>query len=208
MNFDRNKNELILKGIVKSLPKKLFGDCDKYEFEMSVKRFSGNEDVVKIIYDNSSVLSGNAEQLIKVGNFVSVSGKIMSYHTYEAQCEKRHLNMRAYASIISSDKSEDNVNEVKFNGFIKSKPNRRITPKGRTICDFIVRIGKGENTNFIVCMAWGKTADMLAKCEIGDPISIDGRFQSRMYNKVIDEETIEIKTAYEVSVNTCSVLAA
>ena len=51
------------------------------------------------------------------------------------------------------------------------------------------------------CICWNKTADEVAEWKKGQLVALSGRLQSRIYEKRIDEETIEKRTCYEVSIN-------
>ncbi len=53
-------------------------------------------------------------------------------------------------------------------------------------------------TDYIPCICWGRNALFAAGLNVGSKIKIDGRIQSRKYNKVIDGIAHTL-TAYEVS---------
>jgi single-stranded DNA-binding protein len=56
-----------------------------------------------------------------------------------------------------------------------------------------------SRTDYCPLIAWGGTARACAVMETGQPLFIEGRFQSRAYTKLVDGEPIDM-TAYEISV--------
>lgn len=201
-----NKNELTLKGIVKTEPQRLSEDHTLYEFELGILRDSGYEDVVKVVYDSEAIEPRECVSLITVGESVAVWGEVVVFTTYDEETGKRHSHLRAAADTFTRGLAlPEYFNEVKFDGIIAQDVTRRITPKGRTIADFVVSNYCKGLYSFIVCVAWGRKADMLKLANKGERISIKGRFQSREYQKNIDENTIEIRTAYEISVGSFSI---
>jgi hypothetical protein len=48
-------------------------------------------------------------------------------------------------------------------------------------------------------IAWGGAARAASAMETGQPLFVAGRFQSRIYTKLVDGEPIDM-TAYEISV--------
>ena len=57
------------------------------------------------------------------------------------------------------------------------------------------RYGRADYLPLIV---WGQLAQEVSLKAVGDTLGVEGRFQSRVYTKVIDG-TVQQKTAYEVS---------
>lgn len=205
MRQKNNQNELTLKGVVKTLQKKLYEDGTLYEFEIGIPRNSGYEDIIKVVYDPERLFPRESEALINVGETVAVFGKLAVFPTYD-ETGKRHSHLRAFAENFTRGAAlPEYFNEVKFDGIIAQDVHRRVTPLGRTLSDFIVDNCDGQKHNYIVCLAWGRKADMLKLCTKGEQISIKGRFQSREYNKYLDENTIEIRTAYEISIGSFSI---
>ena len=54
-------------------------------------------------------------------------------------------------------------------------------------------------SDYINCIAWGRNAIKSSMFNVGDHIELSGRLQSREYKKKIDNETYEVRTAYELS---------
>jgi single-stranded DNA-binding protein len=52
--------------------------------------------------------------------------------------------------------------------------------------------------DYLPVIAWGQLAMQASQLDVGDPIALEGRIQSRLYRKVTDVGTEE-RVAYEVS---------
>ena len=101
-----------------------------------------------------------------------------------------------------NDLEEDNPNYIYLKGYICKEPIYRTTPFGREISDILIAVNRSYNkSDYIPCIAWGRNAKYASTLSVGDCISISGRIQSRNYQKKINEEEFENKTAYEISIN-------
>ena len=56
-------------------------------------------------------------------------------------------------------------------------------------------------SDYIPCICWGRNARYAEQFEVGAHIQIQGRIQSREYQKKIGEDEFERRVAYEVSVS-------
>ena len=63
-----------------------------------------------------------------------------------------------------------------------------------------------RQSDYIPCIAWGRTARFCENMEVGTEVKIIGRVQSRQYEKKYEDGTIENKVAYEVSVGSLEVV--
>ena len=92
---------------------------------------------------------------------------------------------------------------VEIWGTICKKPIYRETPLGRAITDMIIASNRERNnkSDYIPCIAWGRTAERMANANVGDDVIAKGRLQSREYTKVYDDGRKEVKTTYEVSLS-------
>ena len=92
---------------------------------------------------------------------------------------------------------------VEIWGTICKKPIYRETPLGRAIADMIIASNRERNnkSDYIPCIAWGRTAERMANANVGDNVIAKGRLQSREYTKVYDDGRKEVKTTYEVSLS-------
>ena len=94
------------------------------------------------------------------------------------------------------------VNQIQLDGFLCKDPVRRTSPLGREICDLMVAVNRMYNkSDYIPCIAWGRTARFASGLSVGDRVQLQGRFQSRIYQKQLPDGTVQERTAYEVSVS-------
>ncbi len=78
----------------------------------------------------------------------------------------------------------------------------RKTPLGREIADVLVAINRTyRKSDYIPCILWGRNAKFCESLKIGDLVKLNGRIQSRAYEKKLDNGEVLKKTAYEVSVS-------
>lgn len=98
---------------------------------------------------------------------------------------------------------EPGLNLVQIQGNISRVGRlRKTSAEGIYIVDFIVCVTDNMGKHFIPAIAWRKTAEMISGMKKWDEISFLGRFQSRDYEKQLEDGTREVRTAYEVSCNT------
>ena len=80
-----------------------------------------------------------------------------------------------------------------------------MTPLGREIADVLLAVNRTyKKSDYIPCILWGRNAKFCEKAEIGSMIRINGRIQSRNYEKKQNDGTTVSKVAYEVSVSRLS----
>ena len=90
-------------------------------------------------------------------------------------------------------------NEILLSGSLCKAPIFRRTPLGRSICDLMLAVPRRYGrADYLPVIAWGQLAMQARDLRIGDPIRLEGRVQSRVYQKVT-EVGVEERTAYEVS---------
>lgn len=168
-----------------------------YVFQTEVSRLSDNADKLPVTISERLI----DKELLTVGTIVQVKGQLRSYNNYSDKKNKLVLTIFAREIALLDDSGENNPNEIFLNGFICKPPVYRTTPFGREIADILVAVNRAYNkSDYIPCIAWGRNAKFAGKLAVGDNIKIWGRIQSRLYQKKIGD-TIEEKTAYEVSVS-------
>lgn len=161
-----------------------------YSTVLEVKRNSGNIDKIPIELKESEWFNKN----LKVGTKVMVEGEIRSYTFYG------HLKIIIWAyKITELEEFEQDINMIEIVGYICIKPLFRITPLGKKICEVRIAVNRGVDKNsYIPCVLWGLNAEYASYLNVGAKINIEGRIQSRDYNKTIDGCVVQ-KTAFEVS---------
>ena len=175
-----------------------------YIFDLSVPRLSGNSDIIPITISERLMVNGD----LPIGTKITVEGQFRSYNSYEN--EKSRLVLTVFAKDIKlTENQEEEVkagkdiisNEVTLTGYICKKPIYRKTPFGREIADILLAVNRAySKSDYIPCIAWGRTARFCENMEVGTEVKIVGRVQSRQYEKKYEDGTVENKVAYEVSV--------
>ena len=186
-------NKIVLAGLVTEEPTfshEVHGE-KFYRFYLSSSRQSGNCDVLMCTVPEI-IKNGISE-----GNKVKVFGEIRTRNVHED--DKSHLEVTVFVKeVLLYEKDENNV---ELDGFICKEPVYRETPFGRQITDLIVASNRERNykSDYIPCIAWGRNAIRTSEFNVGTRVKVSGRLQSREYKKKIDDETYEVRTAYELS---------
>ncbi len=209
MNYENikeeNTNFATLAGVVcKELEKSHEIDGEKFfEFAIKVKRLSEQVDTIPVTV-SERILMGKT---IENGSFVRVSGEYRSYNKLEGEHSKLVLHL--FTKDLEILQSESNENEVKLTGFVCKEPIYRKTPFEREICDVLLAINRANyrKSDYIPCILWGRNARFMAEQYVGCKIEVVGRIQSREYTKKFENGECEVKTAYEVSCQSVSVLS-
>ncbi len=169
-----------------------------YNFDLEVPRLSEAHDVLPVVISERLI----DRSLITPGTFVMVNGQIRSYNNVNATDRKNKLILTVFTRDIKILDTPGYVNDICLNGYICKSPVYRTTPFGREIADILLAVNRSYNkSDYIPCIAWGRNARFAGKLSIGDNIKINGRMQSRAYEKKYDDGRAELKTAYEVSVS-------
>ena len=205
-------NHIILVGKVTSEKKfshEIYGE-KFYIFDLSVPRLSGTSDVIPITVSERLMVSGD----LPVGTKITVEGQFRSYNSYGEGKNKLVLTVFAKnIEMLEDQESEVEAkkdfisNEVTLIGYICKKPVYRQTPFGREIADILLAVNRAySKSDYIPCIAWGRTARFCENMEVGTEVKVVGRVQSRQYEKKHEDGTVENKVAYEVSVSSLEVI--
>ncbi len=205
-------NQLTLIGKVtseKTFSHEIYGE-KFYIFNLSVPRLSGNSDIIPITISERLLV----EQDLSIGKNVIIEGQFRSYNSYQNDRNKLILTVFAKEIKFAENQEEDFIpskecasNEVILDGFICKKPIYRKTPFGREIADVLLAVNRAYNkSDYIPCIAWGRTARFCENMAVGTEVRVVGRVQSRQYEKKFEDGTSEMRIAYEVSVASLEVL--
>jgi len=181
-----------------------------YIFDLSVPRLSGNADIIPITISERLMVNGE----LPINTKLTVEGQFRSYNSYGEGRNRLILTVFAKnIELLEDQESEVEAkkdfvsNEVALVGYICKKPVYRQTPFGREIADLLLAVNRAYNkSDYIPCIAWGRTARFCENMEIGTEVKIIGRVQSRQYEKKHEDGTVENKIAYEVSVGSLEVV--
>lgn len=204
MNKANENNKVNLSGIIASEFSFSHNVLGKgfYTVYLEVKRRSEAKDVIQLLISERLVdVTHNC-----IGAEVEVIGHFRSYNKH---CDgKNRLVLSVFVTDISPiDLSEEDSNHISLNGFICKKPVYRVTPSGKQIADILLAVNRAyRKSDYIPCIAWGRTAGFASRLEVGTYVHIEGRIQSREYQKRLNDEESETRVAYEVSASTLRVL--
>lgn len=166
-----------------------------YDFKISVPRLSGQTDVIPLTISDRLM----QEASFSVGEKIGVNGQLRSYNKQINGRSK--LILRVFVRELSSV-DEDEPNVIELDGFVCKEPIFRTTPFKREITDILLAVNRAYNkSDYIPVIAWGRNARYASIFKVGDKIKILGRIQSRIYEKQMEDGSIEEKVAYEVSVS-------
>lgn len=192
-------NNVVVRGTVVGEPEfshKAYGK-KIYKMFIGVERKSGVEDRVPVLvpehlWDVNTDLRGE---------YVKVTGR---YHTEKKKEDgKNRVLQFVFAKTICVEQKREFVkgeNRFFLSGSVCKQPVYKKTPLGREICEVLLVVHRAYGKfDYIPCIFWGRNARDMANKQVGDQIRLEGRIQSRNYEKKY-EDTVEIRTAYEISV--------
>lgn len=207
MSRETESNKLTLSGEIVSnfeFSHKAYGERF-YTTMLASERKSGQKDIIPIMV---------SERLVDVkadwtGRFAKVSGQFRSYNKHEE--EKNHLVLsvfvREFEEFEEMPFSDNYSNNIFLDGYICKPPIYRETPLGREVTDILLAVNRPYGkSDYIPMICWGRNARFAGGLEVGTRLQIEGRIQSREYQKRISDDETVTKIAYEVSVSKLTVV--
>lgn len=191
-----NNNNVIIKGKIVKLPVYSHTVMGEGFFEMfvEVKRLSDEVDLLPVTI---------SERLIdgfKLGDEVAISGQFRSYNKLEG--DKSKLMLTIFVKELLNPSEIQTVNQICMVGYLCKEPIYRKTPFGREICDCLLAVNRAYNkSDYLPCIAWGRNARFVKDLGIGEKLEVQGRIQSRKYQKKISDTEVETRVAYEISLS-------
>ncbi|MBR1771886.1 MAG: single-stranded DNA-binding protein [Lachnospiraceae bacterium] len=177
-----------------------------YMLDVRVPRLSESYDVIPVMV---------SERLLDVredyrGKLICVNGQFRSYNRHEER--KNRLVLSVFArevSFVEQLEESSKSNQIFLDGYICKEPIYRKTPLGREIADLLLAVNRPYGkSDYIPCICWGRNARFANHFKVGERCAIWGRIQSREYMKKLDEEHVEKRVAFEVSVSKLELLNA
>lgn len=171
-----------------------------YRFYIQIDRLSGIKDNIPVII---------SERLIDIDSFdngklILIEGQYRSYNQL-MENSKSKLVLTVFVKDLETENLDEKVctiNELTLVGCICKPPIYRKTPLGRNIADVLVAVNRAYNkSDYIPCILWGRNAKFCQGLGIGTNVKLEGRIQSREYEKKHEDGSIEKRVAYEVSVS-------
>lgn len=207
MNREIENNKVTLSGEIVSnfeFSHEMFGE-GFYTAMLASERTSGQKDIIPVMV---------SERLADVeadwaGRFVKVSGQFRSYNKHEGERNRLVLSVfvREFEEFEEMPFSDNHSNHISLDGYICKQPTYRETPLGREIADILLAVNRPYGkSDYIPTILWGRNARFAGGLEVGTRLQIEGRIQSREYQKRISDDEYETRTAYEVSVSKLTVV--
>lgn len=200
-SFD--KNQVFAAGTVKTTPQfshTVYGETF-YTFKLSVPRLSGVDDDLPVTLSERLLHSCQAQ----LGTKLRISGQLRSYNKQIDGSNRLILTVFTHAANSAEEMTP--YNEIILEGYICKDVTYRMTPFSREISDLMVAVNRAHNkADYLPCIAWGRNARFSKTLAIGTRVHLEGRIQSRNYQKMTETgETVQ-RTAYEVSIASISLL--
>ncbi|MBE5775937.1 MAG: single-stranded DNA-binding protein [Clostridiales bacterium] len=197
MNMDIQQNQLCLCGVIETEPvpdHEVFGE-KFYRMDLKVPRLSGTNDILPVTISERLM-----DTQIMPGVHICITGQLRSYNKVMGGAGR--LLLTAFAQRLLSPDEAENPNIVHLTGALCKPPSFRTTPFGREIADLMLAVNRSfGKSDYIPCIAWGRTAHYAASLNVGDKLQVQGRFQSREYQKQLPDGTSINRTALEVSLS-------
>lgn len=169
-----------------------------YKFYIKSERLSNQEDILPVIISERMI---NLDELEENKN-IRIDGQFRSYNEQRENGNKLVLSIFVKGIDFISDDDSLTQNDANFIGYVCKNPIYRKTPLGREIADVLIAVNRTyKKSDYIPCILWGRNAKYCENLEVGTKVKVNGRIQSRNYEKKLDENNIIKKTAYEVSVS-------
>ena len=176
-----------------------------YMVDVKVQRLSESYDIIPVMV-SERLLDVNADYK---GMLISVSGQFRSYNRHEER--KNRLVLSVFAreiEFVEEIEESARTNQIFLDGYICKEPIYRKTPLGREIADLLLAVNRPYGkSDYIHCICWGRNARYASNFRVGERCAIWGRIQSREYMKKLDEENVERRVAFEVSVSKLELFA-
>lgn len=163
-----------------------------YGAKIRVKRRSGVADEIPLLLD--------AALIPQITGRVGIKGCLRGYSRFIEG--KKRLFIAVYVDgVLPGDVADQN--NVSLNATLMHAPVYRQTPMGREICDLLlcIRRPNGRGCDIVPAIVWGGCARFCRTLEKGAPLHAEGRLQSRQYMKRTQEDVIEERTTYELSIS-------
>lgn len=195
-----NNNNVLIKGKIAKLPVYSHTVMGEGFFDMyvEVKRLSEETDLLPV------TISERLIEGFSVGDEIAIAGQFRSYNKLDG--ERSKLMLTIFVKQLLDPNEVSAVNQINMVGYICKEPIYRTTPFGREICDVLIAVNRAYNkSDYLPCIAWGRNARFVKDLEIGEKLELQGRIQSRKYQKKISEDEVETRVAYEISLSSVSI---
>ena len=171
---------------------RLYGEAF-YTVKLYVARLSGVADLLPV-----TIPSRVCPRMPEVGEQIRVYGQLRSYNKHTENGNR--LVITAFARAYEEATGEIHQNEVDLTGFLCKPVIFRTTPFMREISDILLAVNRSySKSDYLPCIAWGRNAHFAKDIPVGARLHVEGRLQSRLYQKTLEDGVVAERTAYEVS---------
>ena len=189
----QSRNEVLLEGIPTAAPEWSHENhgTQFYLAFLEIPRLSGTPDTLPLLLPEPMLCQ------IHPGVPVRIRGQLRSFNNRSGVGNK--LVLTVYVLEIYPPQGEY-CNNITLTGALCKPPIFRRTPLGRSICDLMLAVPRRYGrADYLPVIAWGQLAVQASCLQVGNNISLEGRIQSRVYQKVTPSGP-QSRVAYEVSV--------
>lgn len=169
-----------------------------YFVKLKVSRLSHSSDIIPLLVSERLIDVSQSH----IGQFLEARGQFRSYNKHENN--RNHLVLSLFVRELELIDSVENrkPNMIFLDGYICKEPVYRTTPLGREIADVLLAVNRAYGkSDYIPCICWGRNARYADGFSVGEHVQLEGRIQSREYQKQLGEDQVETRVAYEISVN-------
>lgn len=196
MRVSIDENSAYVSGVLACEPEldhSLYGE-DFYRAWIMVPRLSGTIDRIPVTVPGRLMCAVPSE-----GERIAVSGQLRSYNR---RCEQGiRLCVTLFAKTLQPVYAEAAPeNYLMLTGYLCKPAVFRTTPFMREIGDMLIACNRSYNkSDYLPCIAWGRNARKVSEMPVGSRVRIEGRIQSRRYQKTLADGSVQDRTAHEVS---------
>ena len=187
------RNEVLLEGTALEAPVLSHENHGTrfYRFPLEVPRLSGTPDTLPVLLPEPLL------DIVQTEAPLRVQGQLRSFNNRSGVGNRLVLTVFAQAWEPAAGEP---CNRILLSGALCKPPTFRRTPLGRSICDLMLAVSRRYGrADYLPVIAWGQLAVQAARLRVGDALSLEGRVQSRIYRKVLEDGTVQDRVAYEVS---------
>ena len=177
----QTRNEVLLEGTALEAPVLSHENHGTrfYRFPLEVPRLSCTPDTLPVLLPEPLLDTVQTEAPLRV------QGQLRSFNNRSGVGNR--LVLTVYAQAIQPG-TEEPCNRILLSGALCKPPIFRRTPLGRSICDLMLAVSRRYGrADYLPVIAWGQLAVRAARLQVGDPLSLEGRVQSRAYRKVLED---------------------
>lgn len=170
-----------------------------YTFLIDMERNSGIVDTIPCMV--SERLLGRK---FSKGTRVKIEGEFRSHNSPIGK-----LQLFIFVKTIETTEEEKDINKVFLKGYLcKPTVYRELPISGREITDLLIAVNRRYGkSDYIPAIVWGRNAKYAEGLAVGAQIELNGRIQSRNYEKKFRDNNGDVicileRTAYEISAYT------